>query len=117
MAIESRNKSRKRKHLRIRKNIFGTKEQPRVNVFKSLKNFEAQVINDDENKTILFESTINLKIKNGGNIEAAKKVGESLGDKLIAKKIKKISFDRSGYIYHGKIEAFADALRSKGVKF
>ena len=117
MIKKSRNKSRKIKHVRIRNKISGTAKIPRVNVFKSLKNLEAQLIDDEANKTLAHSSSIGLKIKNGGNIIAAKKIGEDFASKLMALKIKKIVFDRSGYIYHGRIKAFAEVLREKGIEF
>lgn len=117
MANISRNKARKQKHLRIRQNIHGTASKPRLNVFKSLANFEAQLIDDDKNVTIASCSTRVEKMKNGGNIEAATKLGSKMGDKIKALKIEEIVFDRGGYIYHGRVKAFADAVRAKGVKF
>lgn len=117
MANISRNEARKQKHLRIRQTIHGTASKPRLNVFKSLNNFEAQLINDDTNKTIAHFSTLSLKIKKGGNIKAATLVGEAMGDQINKLKIETIVFDRGGYIYHGRVAAFADAVRAKGVKF
>ena len=113
----SRNQARVKKHLRIRSKIAGTADKPRLNVFKSLKNFEAQLIDDRARKTVASASTISLKIEKGGNIEAAKAVGKALGEKIQGLGIKEIVFDRSGYIYHGRVKAFADAVRESGVKF
>lgn len=117
MANQSRNEARKAKHLRIRSKISGTASKPRLNVFKSLKNFEAQLIDDVAGKTLVQSSTLKLKIAKGGNIDAAKAVGTTLGEKMSALGIKEVVFDRSGYIYHGRVKAFADAVREKGVKF
>ena len=114
---KSRNQARLRKHLKIRTKISGTTEIPRLSVFKSLKNLEAQLIDDTNKKTLLFVSTRNNKDSYGGNIKAATKLGKEMGKKIVDKKIKKIVFDRSGYIYHGRIKAFADAMRKEGVKF
>jgi len=114
---KSRNQARVKKHLRIRNKISGTADIPRLNVFKSLKNFEAQIIDDTTGRTLVQSSTLKLKIKNGGNIEAAKQVGADLVAKMKELKINKIVFDRSGYIYHGRVQAFADAIREGGVKF
>lgn len=117
MAKISRNQARKQKHFRIRHYINGTAQCPRLNVFKSLQNFEAQLIDDVNQKTIAFASTKQLKIAKSGNIEAAKQVGTAMGQKINELGVKKIVFDRSGYIYHGRVKAFADAVRATGVKF
>ena len=117
MSKISRNEARKKKHLRIRSKISGTATKPRLNVFKSLKNFEAQAIDDVKGHTIIHTSTLKLKIKKGGNIEAAIKVGEVMGKALKDAGIKEVVFDRSGYIYHGRVQAFAEAVRKQGVKF
>ena len=117
MAKLSRNEIRVKKHKRIRYHISGTADKPRLTVFKSHKNFEAQLIDDVANKTIAFVSTLSLKIKSGGNIDAAAKVGDEMAAKIKSAKIKSITFDRSGYIFHGRVKAFAEAIRNKGVKF
>jgi large subunit ribosomal protein L18 len=117
MKKTTRSKARKKKHLRIRSKISGTPEIPRLNVFKSLKNIEAQLIDDINRKTLAHSSTIALKLPYGGNIKAAQKVGEDIAKKIKTLKIKKIVFDRSGYIYHGRVKALADRVREKGVKF
>ena len=104
------------KHLRIRNKISGTPERPRLNVFKSNKGIYVQIIDDVNKKTIVSTSTQVLKLKNN-NIENSIKVGTKIGE--LAKKagIKKIVFDRGGYIYHGKIKALADAAREAGLEF
>ncbi len=117
MATISRNKARKQKHFRIRHHISGTMERPRLNVFKSLNNFEAQLIDDVSKTTIAFASTKQLKLEKSGNIAAAILVGEAIGQKMVDLGIKTIVFDRAGYIYHGKVKAFAEVIRAKGVKF
>lgn len=117
MAFKSRNQARKRKHLRIRSKISGTATLPRLNVFKSLKNIEAQIIDDVNGKTLVQSSTLKLKIEKGGNVEAAKIVGADIADKAVALGIKEVVFDRAGYVYHGRVAALADAVREKGVKF
>jgi len=117
MKIRTRNKARLSKHLKIRTKISGTKEMPRLSVFKSHKHFEAQLINDDEGKTIASVSSRSMKLPYGGNKEAAEKVGTEMGKKIKTLKVKQIVFDRSGYIYHGRVAAFADAVRKEGVKF
>ena len=117
MAKLTRSQARKKRHWKVRSKISGTSEIPRLNVFKSLKNIEAQLIDDVKQKTLAHSSSISLKLKNGSNIEAASKVGEDIGEKIKALKIKQVVFDRSGYIYHGRVKALAEATRKKGVKF
>lgn len=117
MAKISRNQARKHKHSRIRHHISGTAERPRLNVFKSLQNFEAQLIDDVSNHTIAFVSTKHLELQKGGNIEAAEQIGQVMGQKINDLGVKTIVFDRGGYIYHGRVKAFAEAVRAKGVKF
>lgn len=103
---------------KIRKTIFGTASCPRVSVFKSNSNFYAQVIDDENSRTLASSSTLKMKdLKSKSNIEAAKAVAEDLAKKMFTKKIDNIVFDRNGYIYHGKIKAFADILRDSGIKF
>ena len=113
----SRNKARLKKHLKIRTRISGTKEIPRLSVFKSDRHFEAQLIDDTAGNTLLSASSKTMKIKYAGNIDASILVGSEIGKKIKDKKIKKIVFDRSGYIYHGRVKAFADAVRKEGIKF
>ena len=117
MAKMTRNQARKRKHLRTKGQIFGTAEKPRINVYKSLKNIEVQLIDDANGKTLAHSSSLSLKLPYGGNIEAAKKVGEDFGAKVKALKIDTASFDRGGFVYHGRVKALAEAIREKGVKF
>lgn len=117
MAKMTRNEARKRKHFRTRNNIFGTPEKPRINVYKSLKNIEVQLIDDVNGKTLAHSSSLSLKLKYGGNIEAAAKVGADFGTKVSALKLKSVVFDRGGFQYHGRVKALAEAIREKGVKF
>ncbi len=114
---ENRNVARLRRHKRVRKSIHGTKEVPRLNVFRSNNGIYVQVIDDDTATTLVSSSTAELKIKNGGNIEAAKAVGADIAKKCIAKKIKTVVFDRGGYLYHGRVAALADAARENGLEF
>ena len=116
MANLSRNQARMKKHHRIRGKISGTAKLPRLNVFKSLKNFEAQIIDDVNGKTLASSSTRSLKLSSGGNIKAAQVVAQDLSQKIKVLKLKQLIFDRSGYIYHGRVKAFAEALRAEGVK-
>lgn len=113
---ESKNVLRKKRHLRIRKNINGTKDIPRLNVFRSNTNISAQIIDDINKTTLVSASTIDMKLKSN-NIEAAKKVGEELAKRAKDKKIKTVVFDRGGYLYHGRVKALAEAARKAGLKF
>ena len=114
---ESKNVSRVRRHARVRAKISGTKECPRLCVYRSNKNIEAQIIDDDKRVTLVSSSSMSLKLANGGNVEAAKAVGADIASKAKAKKIKKVVFDRSGYIYHGRVKALAEAAREAGLEF
>ena len=113
----SRNDLRVRRHLKIRKNIHGTLEMPRLNVFRSNSNIFASLIDDESGNTIVSSSSLSLKLKNGSNVEAAKVVGKDLAEKAKAKKIKNVVFDRGGYLYHGRVQALADACREAGLEF
>lgn len=115
----SRNEARQARHERIRKNISGTKEVPRLNVFRSAKHITAQIIDDEAGNTLVSASTMdkNLKIANGGNIEAAKIVGEAIAKKAVKAGITKVVFDRGGYLYHGRVQALADSARENGLEF
>lgn len=115
----SRNDARKARHSRIRTNLSGTKEIPRLCVFRSNKQISAQLIDDENGHTLVSASSLDkdLNITNGGNIEAAKLVGESLAKKAKSKKIKTVVFDRGGYLYHGRVKALADAARENGLEF
>ena len=114
---EANNKARVRRHARVRKTISGTKEVPRLNVFRSNKGIYAQVIDDTKGETLVSSSTLELKIKNGGNIEAACAVGKDIAAKCKKAKINKVVFDRGGFLYHGRVAALADAAREAGLKF
>ena len=113
-------KDRKRLHrkIHIRKSIYGTADRPRLTVTRSNKNLSAQVINDDEGKTLASISTMEkefaaLKV----NVEDAAKLGEAFGSRLKEKNISKVVFDRNGYLYHGVVKAFADGARKAGIEF
>ena len=116
---EDKNKARQKRHLRVRNHISGTAERPRLNVFRSLSNIYAQVINDETGETIAAASTVekNLKENYGGNIEAAKAVGKAIAEKALAKGVKEVVFDRGGYLYHGRVAALAEAAREAGLVF
>ena len=115
----SRNEMRTERHKRIRKTLSGTAEKPRLNVFKSNANINAQIIDDVKGVTLVSASTLEkeLKIKNGGNIEAAKIIGAEIAKRAKKAKIEEVVFDRGGYLYHGRVKALADAARENGLKF
>ncbi len=113
---ESKNDTREIRHARIRKNLSGTKEMPRLNVFRSNAQIYAQVIDDVTGTTLVSSSSRELKLANGGNIEAAKAVGKDIAEKCKKAKINKVVFDRGGYLYHGRVSALADAAREAGLE-
>ena len=110
-----RNAIRQRIHERIRRKLAGTGERPRLNVYRSLNHIYAQVIDDQTGQTLVSASSI--KAKTGGNIAAAKEIGKAVAEKAVAKGIKKVVFDRGGFLYHGRIKALADAAREAGLEF
>lgn len=113
-----KNKSRQRRHLRVRKHISGTAERPRLNVFRSLSNIYAQVIDDVKGVTLVAASSQDKGFEAyGGNIEAAKAVGAAVAKSALDKGIKEVVFDRGGYVYHGRVAALAEAAREAGLKF
>src|ERR1700753_4190629 len=117
IAKTERNQIRTRVHFRIRQKLAGTTERPRLNVYRSLNHIYAQVIDDAKGETIISASTLAAKIKGGGNIASAKEVGKLVAERAIEKGIKKVVFDRGGYLYHGRIKALADAAREAGLEF
>ena len=114
---ESRNSMREARHARVRTKVFGTTEVPRLNVFRSNTNIYAQIIDDENGNTLVSASSLELKLSNGSNIEAATKVGEAVAEKAVKAGIKQVVFDRGGYQYHGRVKALADGARSKGLEF
>jgi large subunit ribosomal protein L18 len=117
IAKQDKNVSRVRRHARVRAKVSGTAKAPRLCVYRSNKNIEAQIIDDVKGVTLVASSSMTLKLENGSNIEAAAKVGKDIAEKAKAKKIKKVVFDRSGYIYHGRVKALAEAAREAGLEF
>lgn len=113
---KSSNKARLKRHLRIRKKINGTAEMPRLSVFRSLKNIYAQLIDDENGVTIVSASSLKDS-SYGGNVEAAREIGKKLAEAALEKGIKKVVFDRSGYIYHGRVAALAEGAREGGLEF
>jgi len=106
-----------RKKTRIRKKVFGTAERPRMVIHKSNKYIYVQFVDDLKGKTLLSISSSTLKLEHSANIKASICLGEAAGKKAILVGIKQVVFDRGGYIYHGKVRAFADAARKAGLKF
>ena len=112
------NKARSQRHKRVRGKISGTAERPRLNVFRSLQNIYAQLIDDVNGVTLVSASSVEKDFEEyGGNKSAARKVGEMLAKRAIEKDITDVVFDRGGYIYHGRVAALADAARQAGLKF
>ena len=118
---ESRQKSREKKHLRIRNRFSGTAERPRLAVFRSNNHMYAQVIDDVAGKTLVSASTLEKDIKSAlkatDNIDAAAYIGDVVAKRAMDKGIKAVVFDRGGYIYHGKVAALAEAARKAGLEF
>ena len=112
-----RKAERLRRHKRVRRKISGTAECPRLCVYRSNTNIYVQVIDDEIGKTLASSSSIALKLKNGGNAEGAKLVGKDIAEKCKKLKITKVVFDRGGYLYHGRVEALANAARENGLEF
>ncbi|MCH3913900.1 MAG: 50S ribosomal protein L18 [Acidaminococcaceae bacterium] len=116
---KDKNASRQKRHLRMRRNIIGTAEKPRLNVYRSLSNIYAQIINDVTGETLVSASSVekNAKANYGGNVAAAKAVGDAIAKKALEKGIKTVVFDRGGYLYHGRVAALAAAAREAGLEF
>ncbi|MCL2766195.1 MAG: 50S ribosomal protein L18 [Peptococcaceae bacterium] len=118
-----RNVVRAKKRNRVRKKITGTTERPRLNVFRSIQNVYAQIVDDERGITLVAASTLTPELKEkladgkGGNIAAATAVGDLVAKKAIDAGIKRVVFDRAGYIYHGRVKALAEAARAGGLEF
>ena len=115
----SRNVLRRRIHLRIRKRLRGTAERPRLSVFRSLGHIYAQIINDHAGRTLVSASSAekNSRVKSGGNVAGAKATGKLLAERARQAGVKKVVFDRGGYLYHGRVKALAEAAREGGLEF
>ena len=112
------NKARIKRHNRVRNKISGTPERPRLNVFRSAKHIYAQLIDDISGVTLGAASSLEKDFEgNGGNKEAAKKVGQMIAKKAVDKGISEVVFDRSGYLYHGRVLELAEGARECGLKF
>lgn len=118
---DNKNAARQKRHYRMRRKVVGTAERPRLNVFRSLSNIYAQIIDDVSGTTLVAASTMDKDIREsveyGGNIEAAKVVGEAIAKRALAKGINQVVFDRGGYIYHGRVAQLAAAAREAGLEF
>ena len=124
MRIKTKTDRRRRIQLRQRKRILGTKERPRLTVFRSLSHIYAQVIDDLSGQTLVSASSVDSKAKGsfakdvrGGNVKGAQAIGTAIAERSIEKGIKRVVFDRSGFLYHGRIRAVADAARKAGLEF
>lgn len=114
----NRNEARLKRHRRVRAKIAGTAERPRLNVFRSSKHIYAQIIDDVNGVTLAAASTMDKDFEgNGGNKDAARKVGQAIAKIALDKKIEEVVFDRGGYLYHGRIAELADGARESGLKF
>jgi large subunit ribosomal protein L18 len=124
MKIKTKDDRRVRIHLRQRKRIAGTRERPRLSVFRSVTHMYAQVIDDLSGQTLVSASSVEPSIKGafdtkvrGGNLKGAEAIGKAIAERSIEKGIKRVVFDRSGFLYHGRIRAVADAARKAGLEF
>ena len=124
MKIRTKDDRRHRIQLRQRKRIMGTKEPPRLTVFRSVAHIYAQVIDDLSGQTLVSASTVDPKVKaalaqgvSGGNLKGAEAIGRTIAERSIEKGIKRVVFDRAGFLYHGRIRAVADAARKAGLEF
>ena len=117
----SRGHIRKRIHVRVRKKIRGSGDRPRLNVFRSASHIYAQVIDDDQGRTLASASTVDKEIReqnrNGGNLAAARVVGSRIAERASRLGIKRVVYDRGGYLFHGRVKALADAAREGGLEF
>ena len=114
----NKNEQRVKRHVRLRHNLAGTTQRPRLCVYRSLTHIYAQIIDDVKAHTLVAASTLDKEVKTkASNIEAAKEVGALIGARAVKAGIKNVVFDRGGYIYHGKVKAFAEAAREAGLEF
>jgi large subunit ribosomal protein L18 len=113
----SKDKTRKKIHQRMRQRLAGSPERPRLNVYRSLNHIYVQVIDDTTGVTLVAASTAKKGKTSGGNVASAKDIGKLIAERAKEKGIKKVVFDRGGYLYHGRIKALADAAREAGLEF
>jgi len=119
MLVKARKALREKRHRRIRKKIKGTAERPRLSVFRSLRHIYAQLVDDEQGRTILGVSSLSPEVRDlkGTKTEIAKAVGLLLGKKALEKGVRMVVFDRGGYKYHGRVKALADGAREAGLVF
>ena len=117
--LKAKRRLRRRRH--IRRSLRGTAERPRITIYRSLSHMHAQVIDDDQGKTLCSASTLQKDVAGGlkgaGNCAAAEAVGKALAERALEKGVKKVVFDRNGFRYHGRVKALADAARAAGLEF
>jgi len=116
---KTREQIRERKRRRVRKKVIGTPERPRLNVYKSNRHMYAQIIDDSSGCTLAHATTMEkeLNFSHTGNKEAAKRIGEIIAKRALEKGITRVVFDRSSFIYHGRVVAIAEGAREKGLQF
>ena len=124
MRIKTKEDRRERIKFRIRKRVLGTTERPRLTVFRSVTHIYVQVVNDADGTTIAAASSVEPAVKGsldkaakGGNVAGAKAIGKAIAERLLEKGVKRVVFDRNGFLYHGRIKAVADAAREAGLEF
>ncbi|MGI6643063.1 MAG: 50S ribosomal protein L18 [Bacillota bacterium] len=121
MSPKSKAEKRVKRHLRVRKKVSGTPDRPRLCVFRSLNHIYAQVIDDVAGKTLVSASSVEPAIREsgqyGGNVAAAKRVGNLIAARALEHGVKQVVFDRGGYLYHGRVKALAEAAREGGLDF
>ena len=114
---KDKNAARLKRHIRVRAKISGTADRPRLAVYRSENNISAQIIDDVNGVTLVAASSYEKDFGNGGNKEAAKKVGKTIAERATAKGITEVVFDRGGYLYHGRVSELAEGAREGGLKF
>jgi large subunit ribosomal protein L18 len=124
MQIKTKDDRRQRIKFRIRRRVTGTVERPRLTVFRSVAHMYVQVVDDMSGRTIASASTVEPAVKaalpkkaSGGNVEGAKAIGKTIAERLIGQGVKRVVFDRNGFLYHGRVKAVADAAREAGLEF
>jgi large subunit ribosomal protein L18 len=117
MAQKDRAEVRRAVHRRIRRKVQGTAERPRLAIYRSLNHIYAQVIDDEQGRTIASASTTekDLRGATGGNVEAARRVGRAIAERALGQGVSRVVFDRGGYVYHGRVKALTDAAREAGL--
>ena len=117
MANTNRAEMRNAIHSRIRRKVKGSTERPRLAIYRSLKHISAQVIDDRQGQTLVSASSTekDLRSGSGGNLDAARRIGQAIAERAIAKGIEQVVFDRGGYLYHGRVKALTDAARAAGL--